>query len=253
MKRRLVLALLCLAAVTSALAQPASREARIAAWLAKTDWPNGREMMRILRDDLPIMFLSGVGNGAKLGPAWAPGNPHFETARAAVSEAIRGEELRGQPVMHVDAASMARTLTGSGLTDEDIAFLDRLAETPFGRAMVEFFDHIMVAGAIDKIAGQPNMPSYTRDRMLSVRARLRDNMGGVVGRLSRAREEQKADATMLDEVMARAKLTREMGAQAGRELFEAPMQRLAGVLVLDTMSTITGQVEAFRASGAAKQ
>jgi hypothetical protein len=251
--RRLVLgAALALGACALAWGQGATREARIAAWLAKTDWPNGREMMRVLRDDLPVMFLAGVGTGAKLGPAWTPGNPYFETARAAVAESIRAEESRGQPVMQVDAASMARALEKSSLADEDVEFLDRLADTTLGRVTIEFFDHLMVAGAIEKIAAHPQMPAQTRERLLGLRTRLRDRIGPVMVRFAKAREEQKADAATLEAVMARAGLTRELGAQAGKELFEAPMQRLAGVIVIDTMSTITGQIEAFRASQATR-
>jgi len=227
--------------------QAPSREERLAQWLGKTDWPNGRALLNMLRAELPGLFLAGVGHGAKLGPKWAPGNPHWEIAAVAVREAIQAEELRAGPVLPRDAASFARVVATLPFTDDDIAFLDKVVETPYGRAFVELLDHILVASMAEKLIADQHVQSETKQQLQLMRIGIRDGVGAVVLRLAEAKEKQADDAAALDDVVNRAGMTPEKGEAVGRMFIQPMLQRLAGVLLVDTAGTIRAQVNAFRA------
>jgi len=228
----------------------APREQAIAQWLAKTDWPNGKAMRDIMYADLPRELLAGVGQRANLSSEWAPGNPHWEAAYRAVADAIRAEEARTGPVIPRDARSMAPLLARLRFTDDDIAFLERIADTPYGRGVVVFLDHFMVAGICDRLLVNPDIQPEASRQLELLRTRIRADAAGVLIQLGQLREKQDADAARLETVSRRAGLDEESGRALSREFLHRPLQRMMGLIAVDTMSAVLEQVAAFRASQA---
>jgi hypothetical protein len=87
----------------------------------------------------------------------------------------------------------------------------------------------------------------TKQQLRLMRIRIRDGVGAVVLRLAEAKEKQTDDAAALDDVVNRAGMTPEKGEAVGRMFIQPMLQRLAGVLLVDTAGTIRAQVNAFRA------
>ena len=228
----------------------APREQAIAQWLAKTDWPNGKAALDIMYADLPREFLAGVGQRANLSSQWAPGNAHWEAAYRAVADAIRAEEGRTGPVIPRDAVSIAPLLARLRFTDDDIALLEKIVDTPYGRGTVAYLDHFMVADVCDRLLANADVQPEARRQLELLRTRIRDDAAGVLMRLGQLRESYKADAAWLDTVSRRAGLNEESGRALSREFLQRPLQRMMGVIARDAMSAVLEQVAAFRASEA---
>lgn len=109
------------------------------------------------RREMPARFVQGIGAGAKLGPNWKPGNPHFDRARARIDAKIAESERQGrlEPPGRREIAQALRT----SWTDDDLDFLVAYVKTDNGRQMLEFMDTLMVPALRQALSQNPNAPA----------------------------------------------------------------------------------------------
>src|SRR5262249_33754985 len=83
-----------------ASAQDAARAAKMIELVENVNLPFVQRLFMALieetRREMPAKFVEGIGTGAKLGPKWKAGNPHFDRARARIDAKIVESERQGR-------------------------------------------------------------------------------------------------------------------------------------------------------------
>src|SRR5690348_13006542 len=91
---------LFLAPLASALADEASRAAKMVELVENVNLPFVQRLFVTLieetRREMPDKFVEGIGVGAKLGPNWKPGNPHYDRARDRIEARVTEIERQGK-------------------------------------------------------------------------------------------------------------------------------------------------------------
>ena len=211
-------ALLLSLAPALALAQDAARAARMIELVENVNLPYVQRLFLTLieetRREMPAKFVEGIGSGAKLGPKWKAGNPHFDRARERIDAKITESERLGrlEPPARREIAGALR----SSWNDEDLAFLIAYVKTDNGKQLLEFMDTLMVPALRQALAQNPNAPAAFGPRTEELARQADEHFRNVSPALVRTMQSNKQET---DRAMALVKLLDSKSGEAVGQLW----------------------------------
>jgi hypothetical protein len=238
---------LLVAPCATALADEASRAAKMAELVENVNLPYVQRLFITLieetRREMPNKFVEGIGMGAKLGPNWKPGNPHFDRARDRIDGRITEIERQGKldPPARREIAKALR----ASWTEEDLDFLVSYVKTDAGRQLLEFMDTLMVPALRQALGKNVNAPATFGARTEELSRQADERFRAISPTVVRAMQAAKGDT---DRAMALIKL---LDSKSGEVVGQLWANKVMGEILAigrDELLTISRVVDDFRRS-----
>jgi len=218
---------LLLAAAAPALADEAARAAKMVELIEHIDLPFVQRLFTTLieetRREMPTKFVQGIGTGARLGPNWRSGNPHFDRARARIEVRVADSERQGR-LAAPGRREIAQSLKAAW-TETDLDFLVGYVKTDAGRQLLEFMDTLMVPALRNALAKNANAPASFGARTEEIAREADERFRAVSQTFVRAMHDAKADT---DRAMALVKL---LDAKSGEVIGQLWAGKIAGEIL----------------------
>lgn len=191
-------------------------------------------MLLQLRHAFPDLFLRGVGQGAKLGTAWAPGNPHYDRARGMVVEQVAKAEAGGEPLLKLDMSPASAFFAGI-LTEADIQVLSRASQTELGRAQFRNVDAMAITGIEEALGAMGPQTPEVAEGMKALKAQGQKGFGADFVRISQLSAKDPKAKAAFERVLG--KFGKAQGQQLGTLLMQKSMGR-----VMDAIYPVIGDL-----------
>ena len=193
---------LCFLPFSTALADEATRAAKMVELIENVNLPYIQRTFTVLveemRRELPRKFVDKIGSDGKLGSAWSPGNPFFDRAMARLESRFAESERAGR-LAPPNRSEIARFLRASW-TEEDIDFLTRYVKTDAGKKVLEFIDTVTVPALRTALSRNAQAPAQFESRTADIALEATQRLGAVaadLGKFSGASKEETDRAMML--------------------------------------------------------
>lgn len=245
MRTLLKLAATLVLAAAPALADEAARAAKMVELIEHVNLPYVQRLFAVLieetRREMPAKFVQGIGVGARLGPNWRSGNPHFDRARARIEVRVADSERQGR-LAAPGRREIAQSLKAAW-TEADLDFLVDYVKTDSGRQLLEFMDTLMVPALRSALAKNANAPASFGLRTGEIAREADERFRAVSQTFVRAMHDAKADT---DRAMALIKL---LDAKSGEVVGQLWAGKIMGEILAigrDELIEISRIIEDFR-------
>jgi hypothetical protein len=222
----------CLLPFVPALADEASRAAKMVELVSNVNLPYIQRTFSILieemRRELPRKFADKIGTDGALGPKWRAGNPFFDRAEARLTARFADSERAGRlaPPSRSEIARILRT----SWTEEEIDFLVRYVKTDAGKQVLEFIDALTLPALRTALAKNAQVPAQFESRTADIALEATQRVGALTPTLGKLLENSKEET---GRAMALAKAIDHKSSESVGQLW-------AGRLVTEII-TIAGQ------------
>ena len=238
---------LFLAPFASALADDASRAAKMVELVENVNLPYVQRLFITLieetRREMPNKFVEGIGVGAKLGPHWKPGNPHFDRARDRIEARIAESERQGR--LEPPARREIAHVLQANWTEEDLDFLVAYVKTDTGKQLLEFMDTLMVPALRQALAKNSGAPPTFAARTEDVARQADERFRAISPTVVRGMQVAKSET---NRAMA---LTKLLDSKSGEVVGQLWANKVMGEILAigrDELLTISRTVDEFRRS-----
>lgn len=222
-----------------------ARQARMEQLFNAIDLPLTKQVfdqfLASLRESMITDLLTGMGTGAKLGPDWRSGNPHFERARAVVRRSLEAGE-KVEPLFNIGPRALASELRVDW-TDDDIDFMLRTMQTPLGSKMLEWMDAFMAPMLVREFAKSPKYAGFVNDKIVEVSRTADQRLLTLTPELAQAAKGNEAALSRI-EVLAKA-FNGDAGRVVGLRIGGRSLARLM-ILMRDFLPELTPIFQEYR-------